>query len=543
MPVKVKCSGCQAVLNAPSAARGKAIKCPKCGKAVRVPAGSSTPGTTKKPAGAKPAPAADDDDFLSTLDLSRVEDRKSRVCPRCGNIVGAEDTDCPACGADVDTGGLGTAQRLRKGRKGAAPSEFTQKAPAEGGRFVAKQQGLIWKTVLIFTIFANVAMLAVFMMLWVYNIPPLMFWGFISTVVLLVVPGWVWSMQGQIVQRMLNPRDEHRPLRFEPTTSMALGVKTLIWSLAFGAPIWLLLGVPGAWMVSSENPTGWILLGIAAGAFLALAAVCWPVVQAHMAMPITLPGWQVHKVLADVGKNLVPSLAWAGLAFGTFLPVAAVIGGCGYWAWNDYETLSNQFQASAAYDQTLAASELDKTVPKPEGDAPEIEWSRMLIPSLVWLLVSVPAAFWVVFNTRTAGLFVKLFKLNLSLTAEERQYVYKARTAEERERDAKSRQGTQTIYVAAFLAAALGAAAGMIYKTFADGVGFLEGIGLGLLGAGALYLLVSLGQLAAGMKVPEKRTGLIIGVVLAVLVTGLGGVLWMVGSAEPAPAAAPAQPA
>src|SRR5690348_3791792 len=38
MPVKVRCSGCQKVLNAPERARGKAIKCPDCATVIKVPA-------------------------------------------------------------------------------------------------------------------------------------------------------------------------------------------------------------------------------------------------------------------------------------------------------------------------------------------------------------------------------------------------------------------------------------------------------------------------------------------------------------------------
>ena len=74
MPVKVKCSGCQTVLNAPDRVRGKAVKCPKCGTAIRVPAEAAV----KRKATAE----AHDDEFFSSLDVDRLEDRSTRVCQR-----------------------------------------------------------------------------------------------------------------------------------------------------------------------------------------------------------------------------------------------------------------------------------------------------------------------------------------------------------------------------------------------------------------------------------------------------------------------------
>ena len=50
MAVKVRCTGCQKVLNAPDQARGKAIKCPNCDTRITVPAGddAGAPGEEEK---------------------------------------------------------------------------------------------------------------------------------------------------------------------------------------------------------------------------------------------------------------------------------------------------------------------------------------------------------------------------------------------------------------------------------------------------------------------------------------------------------------
>src|SRR3954469_12424255 len=58
MPILVKCGGCQAKMNAPDAAAGKKVKCPKCGGVVPVPGGAAVPAPAQAAAKAPPKPAA-----------------------------------------------------------------------------------------------------------------------------------------------------------------------------------------------------------------------------------------------------------------------------------------------------------------------------------------------------------------------------------------------------------------------------------------------------------------------------------------------------
>ena len=80
MPVKIRCRGCEKVLNAPDKARGRVIKCPNCGTKLKVPGG---PAKSKKPAKKPQKKSAGDDDFLSGLDFSRAESEDEKVCPFC----------------------------------------------------------------------------------------------------------------------------------------------------------------------------------------------------------------------------------------------------------------------------------------------------------------------------------------------------------------------------------------------------------------------------------------------------------------------------
>lgn len=499
MPVKVKCSGCDTVLNAPDRARGKAVKCPKCGTAVRVPAGDTAPAEAEparreaRPAKRKPATVAsgDSSEFFAGFDVSRLEDRTTRVCPKCGTTVGAEDVDCPMCGVDLATGGLGTAQRARAGRKGAAPSEYYEKALRDAGKYVGKKQALAWKSFGIFATFGVLALTAWLMLAWCHNWPPQWFWGFIGTMLTLLIPGWVWIVQNQVIKRTLNTKEERYPVRFEAFIAISLGVKAVVWSLLFGFPCWLLFGMP-ALLIGVDTPAGLSLLAVAVGTFLPIALVCWPVAQTHFVMPITWPGWAVHKVVPDVIRNIGPSLYWVAFALLTAIPVAGIAAGGAFVAAPKLNTLVTTLVTNSSIRSDKQAVELqdpkrgtEATEAQIEGAKRELleeDWLLLLWPAGAIVATALPLGFWTVFNARSAALFSKLFRANIAnLIQHEREYKYVAKTQEERDEMNKEKQATWGgVAVMLFLAAALGSAGGLMYATFGENVGYLLGWGTGL---------------------------------------------------------------
>ena len=115
MPVKVRCGGCEQVLNVPDKARGKTIACPKCSEKIKVPAGEDGP--PAKAVAAKAAtktklkPSRKDGEFLGGLDDYGIEDQEDQICPFCAKPIDEEDEICPSCGKDLATGVMDKTQK------------------------------------------------------------------------------------------------------------------------------------------------------------------------------------------------------------------------------------------------------------------------------------------------------------------------------------------------------------------------------------------------------------------------------------------------
>ena len=100
MPITVKCE-CGKQASVRDELAGKAIKCPECGKPVKVPA---RPGSSAAPGKAKPAAAP----IAGALDDLLAEEGMDRevasVCPSCKNEMTANAVLCTKCGYNRETG-------------------------------------------------------------------------------------------------------------------------------------------------------------------------------------------------------------------------------------------------------------------------------------------------------------------------------------------------------------------------------------------------------------------------------------------------------
>lgn len=307
MPVKVRCPGCDKVLNAPDAARGKAVKCPQCATKVRVPAGTGdvadaprvptlkrggTAATASKPSAKRPARrAADEDDFLGGLDLDRMEDQRHRVCQKCGATVSAEDIECPECGINLATGQLSEKMARKMSRRGPDPAEFYGKAWSDSWQFLMENKGLAWKTGFYWTLFATLFVLTYSLALWCERTPPKVFWAGLAVLCYFGLPGWYWFLTGEVIKVTLQKKRRIKELHFDFLMNVALGLKAGIW------PVFLIL--PFAWFPPAAL----------------LPMLAFPVAMVHMTQPYTYKAWLPWDMTQIVFKNIAPVLYWLIMSF------------------------------------------------------------------------------------------------------------------------------------------------------------------------------------------------------------------------------------
>jgi len=429
MPVKVRCPSCQKVLNAPDAARGKAVKCPQCEGRVPVPAGGSKAGA----GGAKKKSAAvDDDDFLSGLDFSRAEDQSVKLCKKCGAELAEDATECPECGIDLSTGGLGKAAQKAR-RKGPDPDLFYKDVWKESWKFTLANGMLTVRTVIYTTIFYLITLGCLWLYFWCFNLPPKVFSGFLTVVVAMAVPGWMWFLAVEIIQATMQKKDVLKRINFDFFLCVSLGLKAVAWVGLFFLPT----GLVGGLLMVAMNNAGMEAAGIGVFVLLNLvAAAMFPVVMAHMAMPVSGRAWLMPVILPIWARTIGPSLYWCMVfvvtnlvAIGGFTAVGIVYG-------EDLTTLvtslnvdSTLRRAKALAEEqgpTHAPGEQDEALADLERRAAEspVDWNLGLMPAVLIYLCLVAFSATSVFNMRGLGWFAYYFRRKLDLITQEPEKKY-----------------------------------------------------------------------------------------------------------------------
>lgn len=467
MPVKVRCPECDKALNVPDAARGKAVKCPACQARIPVPAASAA----KKPAKAKSRKEQDSSEFLANLDLKSVEDHRSRVCPKCGNDVTEDDIECPVCGIDLATGGLGVAAR-KKLLKGPDPDQFYATVWKDGWRFVGRNQSMAWRTVLYTLVSALFFLGAAFLYLYISPVPPRVFFAGFALVSVMVIPGWLSCLDAAVIDMSLEKKDKFKRFPFDFFLASALGMKFLVWNVIFGIPVVALPAAIGYVMTEMGGMPEYVLYVCVGIGYLILLSML-PIAMSHLAMPIDLPGWLFWKVVPAWAQLLKPVIVWTTLFLATNLLTIAGFAVVGALYGNSLATFVETMESNAAVNRhNLALERMSATdKQKLENQEPKtlapVDYTVLIAPAAIFLASLLPIGFTMLFNIRTNGQFAYYFRDTMGLVGQAKQKKYKAILPRGEEADDEKPKTLPQVLVEAavivLICALLGGIGGMLY--------------------------------------------------------------------------------
>lgn len=495
MPVKVKCSNCEKVLSVPDTARGKAVKCPNCETRIPIPAAA----TSAKPAAAKPkvkkAAAPVDSEFaLATFDMRRAEDTSARICAKCGfdmKYQDEEDTECPECGYDSGVGGQGAKARKRSLR-GPDPADFYPRLFRSSWKFVGKNHKLAIRSSIYTLVATTFTLLCLFLFLWISMWPPRLFLALCCTISFLVIPGWMWFLDTEIIKLTLEGKDKFKKLNFDFFLSSALGAASVAWCVFVVSPLVLVPTMVGYVTVNYLGGTPEIVFPICLAMGILPAIWMLPIAMAHMAMPVMYKGWQVWKIVPMWARTVKPLSIWLLWFLVTNTLNIAGIGVIAGVYGQDLVTIASNMEENASVARKKFALELNPVLKK-KGAAPVepekfpdphvINFQPIIVPCVILLVMSLANGFTSMFNMRTNGQFVYYNRDSLELIDKKKEYKYVAKEKRGEEEDEKPKTTSQLIVDAVvfyLVFMLLGLVGGMLLGTFSQ-AGSMRGILIGML--------------------------------------------------------------
>ncbi len=334
MPVKVRCGGCEKVLNVPDKVRGKTIACPECSQKIKVPAEGDSP-SSKAPAAkaaAKPKakPSQKDGEFLGGLDDYGIEDQEDQICPFCAKPIEEEDEICPSCGKDLATGVMDKTQKKKRSKEGKSTASFYKNVIRESWQFMLEFKGLALRTGGIMTFFTVLYMASFFMVLYCEKLPPKYFWVAMTTLMAVGSPGWVWFLTRTLVANDLygEKLDADR-IHYDFFTNVALGLAAFLWPCVVSLPIILPGAIYGGFVKYSSGDWPEVSTPMMFGIGLAimfLPAIAFPIATVHMVAKHQHKAWIGWDLIKLIFTNIGPICVYHASSF----VIVSVFGGIAF---------------------------------------------------------------------------------------------------------------------------------------------------------------------------------------------------------------------
>ncbi|GIX03956.1 MAG: hypothetical protein KatS3mg113_0962 [Planctomycetaceae bacterium] len=512
MPIKVRCQGCDKTLVAPDQAQGKGIKCPQCGTVVKVPSANAE---TAKPHQEKPipttksvgkqgkakTPAPDSEVSLLKLDLNALEDKSARICPRCGydmSVLDEEITECPQCGHDIVTGGLGA--RARRRLSGAPDSEkFFKQLWTPMWRFVGKNQLLAWRTIAYVTIASALMFGSLILYLQIAPWPPRLFFALCAVVSGLMIPGWLWFLDQEVIAHTLMRKEKMKRINFDFFLCSALGLKSVAWHVAFAGPLLLIpAGLSGV-LVQYANVPGYVAAIIVGVCYLLVLSML-PIVMGHMVMPVQLPGWMFWKVIPAWARVWNAALTWLLLLLLTHAPALGCLGATAGLYGPQLVTWAQVVDHNSAIARAKFLDEAKSSKDPTKGKDPllqesptPVNYQILIIPGVLWFCACLCLGFPALYIMRLNAQLVFVYRDWLDLVVLEKETKYVAKISrEEEDAEAKPKTWQQALGESAAIAGIcvlIGGVFGMIAGNLTN-LGTGSGIFMGVVGGSAFALLI-----------------------------------------------------
>jgi len=325
---KIRCSGCETVLNAPDKARGKVIACPKCGTKLKVPAGEA--GAVAPPKPVKKAVEKESTVDFGNLDLDRLQQEAEGggVCPYCAAELNPEDPVCRNCGMNVEKGQMDAREQRRRTLKGLDPNLLYTSAWKESLEFLKENLALAVQTGGIWALFATMNATCTYMSL-VYckNWPTKTFWGGLAIISSLGIAGWFLTLVMAIISTSI-VKEKFRSDRFyfDFFKAASAGGRVIFWPMVVIGPFLPLLLLFYLWMLLNHpdraTDPGFVVGLI--GATLALPILVLPIALVHMTTKHPYKAWIMWELLKLFAKNAGATLYFLFVSVMAFLPALGV---------------------------------------------------------------------------------------------------------------------------------------------------------------------------------------------------------------------------